>query len=45
MALAENGEYGKIPEYLCEMILEMKKIAAEQNLWQIEMPGDKETIN
>ena len=31
MALAENGEFGKIPEYLCEMMAEMKKIAADAN--------------
>ena len=31
MALAENGEFGKIPEYLCEMMAEMKKIAADPN--------------
>ena len=29
MALAENGEFGKVPAYLCEMMLEMKRIAVD----------------
>lgn len=32
MELAENGELGKIPKYLCEMMAEMKRIAADSNI-------------
>ena len=30
MALAENGEFHKVPRYLCEMMEALKNIAAEQ---------------
>lgn len=44
MAIAETGEFHKVPRYLCEMIEAMKKIAKEQ-LKIIESKNKKEEVS